>query len=70
MREKDTFLYDICSVDEGGQVLSRDKCKIIDIFLEIFVSSTEMKGVASEEIIKHDLDVILSDIVRQVCSRP
>ena len=70
LREKDIFLYDICSVDEGGQVLSRDNCKIIDMFLEILGTATEMKEMLLEEIIKYELYVILSDIVRQVCSRP
>ena len=70
LREKDIFLYDICSVDEGGQVLSRDNCKIIYMFLEILGSATEMKGIELEEMLKHDLDVIPGDIVSQLCSRP
>ena len=40
LRGGDIFLYGICSVDEGGQVLSRDNCKIIYMFLEILGSDT------------------------------
>ena len=63
-------MYDILSVDEGGQVLSRDNFKTIDIFLEIIGSVTEMKGMALEEMLKHDPYVILSEIVSHVFSRP